>query len=69
MVGWEEQQPLPQMHGSPTILIDGVDPFARDADRHSLSCRVYRTSHGVNGAPTREELLDALIDAKPGSRP
>ncbi|MER6129404.1 thioredoxin family protein [Streptomyces sp. NPDC001795] len=28
------------MHGSPTLLVDGVDPLARPGQRPSLSCRV-----------------------------
>ncbi|WP_225095067.1 thioredoxin family protein [Streptomyces sp. CoH27] len=28
------------MHGSPTLLADGTDPFARPGQEPSLSCRV-----------------------------
>ncbi len=46
-----------EFHGSPTILVDGVDPFAdRDAPV-GLSCRVYRTE---TGAPTVQQLREAL---------
>lgn len=42
--------------GSPTIIIDGVDPFAdRDAPV-GLSCRVYRTGDGYAGSPSLEQL-------------
>lgn len=48
------------MRGSPTILIDGRDPFAVDAAESSLSCRLYHTADGVDGAPSVAQLLEAL---------
>lgn len=46
--------------GSPTILVDGVDPFA-DADLvPSLACRLYGTDEGVQGAPSVEALVRVL---------
>ena len=48
------------MHGSPTILIDGRDPFATAATTPSLSCRLFRTDDGHDGAPTTGQLVDAL---------
>jgi hypothetical protein len=46
--------------GSPTILVDGEDPFAAGDEPVGLSCRVYRTPAGVDGAPTIEQLRAAL---------
>jgi hypothetical protein len=46
--------------GSPTILIDGRDPFAAGDEPVGLSCRIYRTPEGVAGAPTLEQLRAAL---------
>ena len=46
--------------GSPTVLIDGDDPFANDADPVGLSCRLFRTPDGLRGAPTVDQLVDAL---------
>ena len=40
--------------GSPTVLVDGRDPFA------GLSCRVYRTGKGLAGAPTVEQMVEVL---------
>jgi hypothetical protein len=48
------------MHGSPTVLVDGRDPFVSGRDGPSLSCRLYRSSLGVEGAPTMAALIDAL---------
>jgi hypothetical protein len=40
------------MHGSPTLLVDGVDPFARPGEAASLSCRLYPAGSGaVPSAP------------------
>ena len=47
------------MHGSPTILVDGHDPF-RLADEPSLACRLYRTGGVVEGSPTVAELAEVL---------
>lgn len=48
------------MHGSPTILIDGRDPFAEPGTTASMSCRLYRTSIGTQGCPTVADLIEAI---------
>jgi len=50
-------------HGSPSILVDGVDVFAEPGADVGLSCRVYRSADGLAGAPTLEQLRAALTDA------
>ena len=55
----EEAQRL-GFRGSPTILIDGVDPFAGANASPGLSCRVYRTEKGTEGSPSVSQLLTAL---------
>ena len=53
------------MHGSPTVLIDGRDPFAGPRDAVSLSCRLYRDEEGrVEGAPSTGQLRAALAEAE-----
>lgn len=47
-------------HGSPSILVDGADPFAAADTAVGLSCRVYRTPEGPAGAPTVEQLQAVL---------
>lgn len=49
-----------RFRGSPTVLVDGRDPFAADGDPVGLSCRLYRTPAGPAGAPTLEQLRAAL---------
>lgn len=46
--------------GSPTILVDGIDPFADPDIPAGLACRIYRTATGVQPAPTVEQLKAAL---------
>lgn len=43
-------------HGSPTILIDGRDPFASGDEPVGMTCRVFRTEDGAQGAPTEAQL-------------
>jgi hypothetical protein len=50
--------------GSPTILIDGRDPFPSSGTTTELTCRIYRTEDGFAGAPSTEQLLDALSAAR-----
>lgn len=48
------------VRGSPTVLVDGQDPFAdRDAPV-GLSCRVFRTQAGLAGSPAVSQLLSVL---------
>ena len=46
--------------GSPTILVDGRDPFVGEGEPVGAACRIYRTPRGPAGAPTLEQLRDAL---------
>ena len=46
--------------GSPSILLDGRDPFAAPSSDFGLTCRVYSTSDGTAGAPTVEQLVAAI---------
>lgn len=52
------------MHGSPTLLIDGVDPFAEPGQPPSMSCRLYREDDGrTSGAPSAGQLRQAIEQA------
>lgn len=46
--------------GSPTVLVDGRDPFATGDEPVGLSCRVYATDAGLVGAPTEQQLVGVL---------
>ncbi|MFB8034153.1 hypothetical protein ACFC5Z_14580 [Streptomyces sp. NPDC056004] len=49
--------------GSPTILIDGEDPFAEAGRAQGMACRLYRTPEGMDGAPSVSQLQQALTTA------
>ena len=51
------------MTGSPTLLIDGVDPFAVPGLLPSISCRLYAGETGpLTGTPSVAQLRRVLAD-------
>ena len=48
--------------GSPTILIDGRDPFGDAAATPSLACRRYATERGLEPSPSVDQILAAIRD-------
>ena len=48
------------MRGSPTIRIEGRDVAAGDDTPGSMSCRLFLTDSGIDGAPSVEDLVTAL---------
>ncbi|MFD6353453.1 organomercurial lyase [Nocardia tengchongensis] len=56
----QEQAVAAGMTGSPTLLIDGRDPFAVAGSVPSLSCRLYPSADGLDGAPSVPALRAAL---------
>lgn len=46
--------------GSPTVLVDGSDPFGDPESPVGLACRIYRTPDGFIGSPTEAMLRKAL---------
>lgn len=58
------------MTGSPTLLIDGVDPFAGAGLEPSLSCRLYPHADGhIEGAPSVDAIHQALATTRPDNCP
>jgi hypothetical protein len=52
------------MRGSPTLLIDGVDPFPGSRGLPGLSCRLYRDESGrTGGVPSVRALREVLAEA------
>jgi hypothetical protein len=47
-------------HGSPSILVDGVDVFVGPDAGVGLACRVFASPAGLAGAPTLEQLRQVL---------
>jgi hypothetical protein len=61
VVAGEREAAAAGMHGSPTLLVDGVDPFARPGEAASLSCRLYPGAAGeAGGVPSVAALRAAL---------
>ena len=59
-----EQPEAIGFRGSPTILIDGHDPFGHACAPGGLACRIYRSPNGERqAAPAPEELRAALTRA------
>ena len=48
------------LHGSPALLIDGVDRFASPGSTPAFACRTYRTEAGIDGAPSVDQIAAAL---------
>ena len=55
-----EDAELLAFRGSPTVLINGDDPFADPSAPDGLSCRIFQTPDGLAGAPTVEQLVSVL---------
>ena len=53
------------LHGSPTVLVDGADPFAVAGQPASMSCRLYDNGPGrLEGAPSVGRLRQAIRHAR-----
>jgi hypothetical protein len=53
------------MHGSPTLLVNGQDPFAEPGMVPAVACRLYRGEDGrLDGAPTQAALHQVLDQAE-----
>lgn len=58
-----------QMHGSPTLLVNGRDPFAEPDTAPAVACRLYRGEDGrIDGAPTEAALRQILDQADAAGR-
>lgn len=60
LVTTAEQAEAQGFRGSPTVLVNGQDPFADPDAPTGLSCRVFRAQAGLTGAPSVEQLLAVL---------
>ena len=56
-----------KMHGSPTLLVNGKDPFDPPDASPAIACRMYRGEDGrLEGAPTLTALRLVLEEAGGG---
>ena len=60
LVTTAEQAEAMGFRGSPTVLVNGQDPFAAPDAPVGLTCRFFRTEAGPAGVPTVEQLLAVL---------
>ena len=60
IVDTDEEAERVGFHGSPSILVNGVDVFAAAGAPVGLACRRYMTPDGAAGAPTLEQLRTAV---------
>ena len=62
LVTTQEEAEAARFRGSPTILVDGADPFASGDEPFGLACRMYQTADGPAGSPTSDQIA-AVLDA------
>lgn len=62
LVTTAEEAEESRFRGSPTILVDGHDPFASGSEPFGLTCRLYSTPDGPAGSPTIDQ-FEAAVDA------
>ena len=62
-IGTIEEAEKLDFRGSPTILINGIDPFLEPYSEVGLACRVYRTPEGSASSPTLTQLAAAISSA------
>jgi hypothetical protein len=62
MVNVDSQQRAEELEfrGSPTVLINGADPFLDTEAPFGLSCRIYPTDEGYRGTPPEQALRAAI---------
>ena len=66
----EQEAAAAGMAGSPTLLINGSDPFAVPGQVPGLSCRLYRDAAGrPSGAPSVADLRRVLELADADGQP
>ncbi|HVA08653.1 MAG TPA: thioredoxin family protein [Acidimicrobiales bacterium] len=62
----EEEAIRQQFAGSPSIRINGKDPFHSPSAAFGLTCRIYSTPDGPAGAPTLEQVVEVVKAAATG---
>lgn len=64
----EDQARQHGMTGSPTLLVNGADPFGRSGQQPSLSCRLYRGDDGRPGPSPTPRAAARRPDARIAAR-
>lgn len=66
VIATQEEAERAGMTGSPTLLLDGRDPFARAGQQPAISCRLYRDADGRSGPAPSVAQLRAVLDVRAG---
>ena len=66
LVTTQEQAEQLNFVGSPTVMIDGRDPFADPGQSPGLACRLYRDETTLTGMPPENQIRNALRQAGNG---
>lgn len=69
LIGTHDEAMRRGFRGSPTVLINGSDPFADEDAPEGLACRVYQTEAGLAGSPSFDQLRQAVGMAKAAADP
>jgi hypothetical protein len=64
VVGSPEEAERLGFRGSPTILVDGDDPFVAADTPFAYACRLYMTTDGPDAAPSVAQIRDALEQSR-----
>jgi hypothetical protein len=68
LVSTVEQAAELDFRGSPTVLLNGHDPFATPELHVGLTCRLYASDNGPTDAPSIAQFVDAILSVRaPGS--
>lgn len=63
MIDTDQAAVARQFIGSPTFLVNGLDPFAVTGAPTGITCRIYATPHASSGIPDCAALRTALLRA------
>ncbi len=66
VIATEEEAGRAGMTGSPTLLVDGMDPFARPGQQPGISCRLYRDADGHPGPAPSVAQLRGVLNVRAG---
>jgi hypothetical protein len=59
-VATETEAELLGFIGSPTLRLNGLDPFSEPGAVAGLACRIYQTADGAAGCPSLAQLIQAV---------
>lgn len=64
VIATQEEAERAGMTGSPTLLVDGTDPFTGPGQEPAISCRLYRDADGRLGPAPSVAQLHSVLDLR-----